>query len=91
MLLQILGIVDILAASLLTLNYLGFAFPLLLYLSFFIIIKSLLFFDGIVGIMDLIGGLLIVLVSLFSIQLYPLITGILVLWYLQKGFLSLVN
>jgi len=64
---------------------------LLLYISFFIIIKSLLFFDGIVGIMDLIGGLLIVLVSLFSIQLYPLITGILVLWYLQKGFLSLVN
>ncbi len=90
MLLQIMGIVDVLAAILLTLNYLGFGFSLLFYLSIFIVIKSLLFFDGIVGVIDLIGGLLILWVTLFSIQLYPLITGVLVFWYLQKGFLSLV-
>ena len=59
MLLQIMGIVDVLAAILLTLNYLGFGFSLLFYLSIFIVIKSLLFFDGIVGVIDLIGGLLI--------------------------------
>ena len=72
MLLQIMGIVDVLAAILLTLNYLGFGFSLLFYLSIFIVIKSLLFFDGIVGVIDLIGGLLILWVTLFSIQLYPL-------------------
>ncbi len=91
MLLQIMGIVDILAAMLLTLNYLGVGFYLLVYISFFIVIKSLLFFDGIVGVIDIIGGLLILLVSLFSIQLYPFITGILVFWYLQKGIISMIS
>ena len=91
MLLWILGGLDIFIGILFLLAWIGIEGPFIIWVGLLILIKSLLFFDGVAAVLDIFGAILLFWISLVSLNIYPFLAGIMALWFLQKGFFSFVS
>jgi len=90
MIVQLFGILDLLAGFFLILNRFGFESHFMVYLGILLVIKALVFFGGVVSVLDILGGIVLIMVSIASFKPYFFLLGLLALWFLQKGFFSLV-
>ncbi|MDP3917513.1 MAG: hypothetical protein Q8Q42_04495 [Nanoarchaeota archaeon] len=91
MLVQLLGVMDLLAGVLLILSRFGFEGQVMFYVGIIVLIKSLVFFGDIVGLLDIAGAIFLIAIAVYSIEPYGFIVGIFSLWFLQKGFFSFVT
>jgi hypothetical protein len=91
MIIQLFGIMDFLAGILLITSRLGLAENFAFYVAMIVIIKALLMFTGVVSLMDLLGGLLLILSSSYGVIIFPFVFWVFVLWFLQKAFFSFVS
>ena len=91
MLLWLLGGLDVFAGILFLLAWIGISGPFAVIVGSLIIIKSLLFFDSIAAVLDVFGAILLLGISLYSLNIFPFLAGIMALWFLQKGFFSFIS
>lgn len=86
MIVKLLGLLDILTGVMVALLTFGIKSPLLIILGSYLIVKGVIFFSG-ASVMDLFCALII-----FYAYLNPvpgLVTGLVAIWLLQKGIVSL--
>ena len=86
MLVKLLGLLDILTGVLVALLTFGIKTPLLIILASYLIVKGVIFFSG-ASVMDLLCALIIFYAYLNHVP--GIITGLIAIWLLQKGFFSL--
>ena len=82
------GLLDILAGTLLVLSRFWHSDKILIAAGILLLIKSLVFFCGIVSTVDAIGAAMIMLIGTGYYAPHAIITFGFALWFLQKGFLS---
>jgi len=90
MLMQLFGLLDMLAGFLLILSRFGYESSVLILVGALLIIKSLFFFGGVVSLVDILGALMMILIVFMAQGVYPLFVLLFSLWFLQKGFFSFV-
>lgn len=86
MLIKILGILDIMSATVLLLLRWDIGVVLGIVLGLYILVKSFYFMTDVASIVDIGAGLFLILAAL---GFYHVITYIFILWLLQKGVSSL--
>ena len=91
MIVRLLGILDVYVGLLLVLASFGVQGPLAMLAIVLLLIKSLVFFGGILSVLDVLGGLMLLTMLLVEIAVYPLVLWLFVLWFLQKGLFSFLN
>ena len=79
------------AGILFLLTWAGLGAPFALFVGSLVLIKSLLFFDSIAGVLDVFGAILLLGIAVFSLNIFPFLAGIMTLWFIQKGFFSFVS
>jgi hypothetical protein len=87
---QLFGLLDLFAGVLLVLNRFGFSGDIMLFVGALLIIKALVFFGGVVSLLDVLGGVVLIMVAAIPLQAHFFLLGLLALWFLQKGFFSFV-
>ena len=88
MIVQLFGILDVLAALSVVLLKLDIFVWISLFLGVYLIIKSLIFFKSVASWIDLICGIVII-VSFFGF--FSVLSWVVALWLAQKGFFSLMK
>ena len=88
MVVQIFGIIDLLASISILMLKAGVGEGFTAIIGILIIIKSLLFIKDVVSIIDLIGAIFIFLALM---NIFTIITWLFLIWFLQKGLMSLMS
>ena len=84
---KVLGLIDIIAGLLIVGSWFG-VMPLIgWYVAFFLLIKSLVYLNEAISIMDLLAVIFLVLAL---VNVNTIFSWIFALWLVQKGFFSLV-
>ena len=86
MIVKFLGVMDIIAGITFILAQWNFGYYVGLILAIYIVIKSLIFITDFASIIDLIGGVYLLLI-IFGI--HEIFAVVFLLWFVQKGFFSL--
>ena len=86
MIVKFLGVMDLVIAFMFIIAQWGFGYHVGLVLAIYVILKSLLFMPNIASVIDLIGGIYLLLI-LFGI--HHVFAVLFLIWFLQKGFFSL--
>ncbi len=88
MILKIFGLLDMFAAIVLLLLKFNMGIGIAWFFAIYLIIKSLLLFNAIPSILDLLSAIIIIL-AIYSF--YGIFSYLAILWLLQKGFFSLLS
>ena len=91
MIVQLFGVLDISAGILLVLSRFGYWGQIMLVVGVLMLIKSLVYFCGVVSVVDALGALLMVAFALDYYAPHVLIAIMFALWFLQKGFFSFLS
>ncbi len=91
MIVRLLGILDVYVGLLLVLASFGVQGPLAMLAIVLLLIKSLVFFGGLLSFLDIFGGLMLLFMLLAGISVYPLVLWLFVIWFLQKGLFSFLS
>ncbi len=86
MIVKALGIMDLLVGIAFILAQWSFGYYIGLVLAIYVIIKALIFITDFASIIDLIGGIYLLLIIFGIHQIFAVVF---LLWFLQKGFFSL--
>lgn len=88
MIVKLLGIVDLLAAIMMITARFDILLPVAVVLAICLIIKGIIFFSPITGVLDILSGLYLFLIILDISSGFSLIF---IVWLVQKSFFSLVS
>ncbi len=91
MIVQLFGMLDVYIGLLLVLANFGVSGPFVMIAIVLLLIKSLVFFGGMLSFLDIFGGLMLLAMLLVGISVYPLVLWLFVLWFLQKGLFSFLH
>ncbi|MBS3156993.1 hypothetical protein J4442_02355 [Candidatus Woesearchaeota archaeon] len=86
MIVKFLGVMDIIVGIAFILAQWSFGYHIGLILAIYVIIKALIFITDFASIIDLIGGIYLLLIIFGVHQIFAVVF---LLWFLQKGFFSL--
>ncbi|MBT3865524.1 hypothetical protein HOF78_00285 [Candidatus Woesearchaeota archaeon] len=91
MIVKLFGALDVYVSLLLILANFGVQGPIAMVAVVLLLIKSLVFFGGLLSFLDIFGGLMLLFMLLAGVSVYPLVLWLFVLWFLQKGLFSFLN
>ena len=90
MIIQLFGLLDMLAGVLLIFSRFGYSDNFMVGVGILMLIKSLVLFCGVVSFVDFIGAVMIIAIGMDYYVPTAVITLAFALWFLQKGFFSFV-
>lgn len=88
MVVQLFGVIDLLAAVSIILAKAGVASGFITIIAILILIKSLIFIKDIVSIIDIIG---VIFIFLALSGHFSMVTWLFLVWFLQKGLISMLS